>query len=136
MEVKLNPFNRKKAEKAAKEYHKQKGQFSEVFERKKILRELKKIKKEKFKEWEKMNLNNDPKCNAFLKKELNPISDKIKKIEDLIERASVEPEDIGIERVRVGRGSRGKNHGVMTGKRGGTYNERTSKNGTSYIQYF
>ena len=53
MEAKLNPFNRKKAEKAAKEYHKQKGQFSEVFERKKILRELKKIKKEKFKEWEK-----------------------------------------------------------------------------------
>ena len=96
----------------------------------------KKIKKEKFKEWQKMNLNNDPKCNAFLKKELNPISDKIKKIEDLIERASVEPEDIGIERVRVGRGLRGKNHGVMTGKRGGTYNERTSKNGTSYRQYF
>ena len=29
-----------------------------------------------------MNRNNDPKCNAFLKKELNPISEKIKKIED------------------------------------------------------
>ena len=68
MEAKLNPFNRKKAEKAAKEYHKQKGQFSEVFERKNILRELKKIKKEKFKEWEKMIRNKDPKCNAFLKK--------------------------------------------------------------------
>ena len=42
MEVKLNPFNRKKAEKAAKEYHKQKGQFSEVFERKKNLKRTKK----------------------------------------------------------------------------------------------
>ena len=49
MEAKLNPFNRKKAEKDAKEYHKQKGQFSEVFERKKILRELKKIKRKNLK---------------------------------------------------------------------------------------
>ncbi len=32
--------------------------------------------------------------------------------------------------------SKGTNHGVRTGKRGGTYNERTSKNGTSYRQYF
>jgi hypothetical protein len=32
--------------------------------------------------------------------------------------------------------SKGTNHGVRTGKRGGTYNERTSKNETSYRQYF
>ena len=40
------------------------------------------------------------------------------------------------ESYEIGSKIKGTNHGVRTGKRGGTYNERTSKNGTSYRQYF
>ena len=40
------------------------------------------------------------------------------------------------ESYEIGTKTKGTNHGVRTGARGGTYNERTSKNGTSYRQYF
>ena len=40
------------------------------------------------------------------------------------------------ESYEIGSKIKGTNHGVRTVKRGGTYNERTSKNGTSYRQYF
>ena len=40
------------------------------------------------------------------------------------------------ESYEIGSKIKGTNHGVRTGKRGGTDNERTSKNGTSYRQYF
>ena len=126
-QAKLNPFNREEAEKAAKEYHKQKGQFLEIVDEK---------TKRKF---QKQKENEKKKKISEKKKEIRALKKAYKEAKDYEVseplRIKIQIAEAELTNIKYGTPPPQPDDSNF-GKKGGRYYLRVSKNGNYYRQYY